>query len=126
MRANPSTANAVTDPDDSAEAAPVSQRMTFDVGAIASIAGLHDTGGNVPLARCVPERTACDWPLKISRDEVRVLLRVDGRTSLGEIAEEIEMPLVEVVAMFLGMLTQGLVEVPWQEAPASGVVAKNE
>jgi hypothetical protein len=100
--------------------------MTFDVGAIASIAGLHDTGGNVPLGRCVPERTACDWPLKISRDEVRVLLRVDGQTSLGEIAEEVEMPLVEVVAMFLGMLTQGLVEVPWQGAPASGVVAKNE
>lgn len=100
--------------------------MTFDVGAIASIAGLHDTGGNVPLARCVPERTACDLPVKISRDEIRVLLRIDGHTSLGEISEEIEMPLVEVVAIFLNVLSQGLVEVPWQGPPASGVVAKNE
>lgn len=124
MQANPATREAVPDPDDSAECGPASQRMTFDVGAIASMAGLRDTGGNVPLTRCVPERTGCDLPLKISRDEIRVLLRVDGHTSLGEIAEDVEMPLVEVVAIFLNVLAQGLVEVPWQGGPVSGVVAK--
>jgi hypothetical protein len=72
----------------------------------------------------VPERTACDLPMKISRDEIRVLFRIDGHTSLGEIAEEIEMPLVEVVAIFLCVLAQGLVEVPWQGPPVSGVVAR--
>jgi hypothetical protein len=112
--------------DDSSDAAPESQRMTFDVGAIATIAGLHDTGGHVPLARCVAVRTACAMPEKMSRDEVRVLLRIDGHTSLGDIAEEIEMPLAEVVAIFLNVLAQGLVEVPWQGPPSSGVVAKNE
>jgi len=99
--------------------------MTFDVGAIASIAGLHDTGGNVPLSRCIPERTACSLPAKISDDEIRVLFRIDGQTTLGQIAEEIEMPLAEVVAIFLSMLGQGLAEVPWQGPPLSGVVPKS-
>jgi hypothetical protein len=127
MRAKLTTRDYVPDGDDSlGERAPESQRMTFDVGAIASIAGLHDTGGNVPLSRCVAERTACAMPETMSRDEVRVLLRIDGRTSLGEIAEEIAMPLAEVVAIFLNMLGQGLAEVPWQGSPASGVVAKQE
>jgi hypothetical protein len=126
MRAKLATRDYALDGDDPLGQAPESQRMTFDVGAIASIAGLHDTGGNVPLSRCVAERTACAMPEKMSRDEVRVLLRIDGRTSLGEIAEEIEMPLAEVVAIFLNMLGQGLVEVPWQGPPVSGVVAKQE
>jgi len=113
-------------PDDEVEHAPISQRMTFDVGAIASIAGLADTGGNVPLSRCIPVRTSKILPPQISDDEVRVLLRIDGQTSLGQISEEIEMPLAEVVAIFLGVLGQGLAEMPWQGAPLSGVVAKNE
>jgi len=111
-------------PDDCNEHAPISQRMTFDVGAIASIAGLHDTGGNVPLSRCVPERTAKVLPAQISDDEVRVLLRIDGQTTLAQISEEIEMPLAEVVAIFLGVLGQGLAEVPWQGPPLSGVIPK--
>lgn len=126
MRSNPSTRRSAPDLDDSAEPAPESQRMTFDVGAIASIAGLHDTGGNVPLSRCVPERTACSLPEKISDDEIRVLLRIDGQTSLGQIAEELEMPLAEVVALFMCVLGQGLAEVPWQGPPLSGVVPKKE
>lgn len=100
--------------------------MTFDVGAIASIAGLHDTGGNVPLARCIPERTAVALPERISDDEIRVLFRIDGQTTLGQIAEEIEMPLAEVVAIFMCVLGQGLAEVPWQGPPLSTVVPKNE
>ncbi len=111
-------------PDDCIEHAPISQRMTFDVGAIASIAGLHDTGGNVPLSRCIPERTAKILPPQISDDEVRVLLRIDGQTTLAEISEEIEMPLAEVVAIFLGVLGQGLAEVPWQGPPLSGLIPK--
>ena len=126
MRAKLTTREAVLDADDPSDLAPESQRMTFDVGAIASIAGLHDTGGHVPLSRCVAERTACSLPEQISRDEIRVLLRIDGHTTLGEIAEDIEMPLAEVVAIFLNVLAQGLAEVPWQGPPASGVVAKEE
>jgi hypothetical protein len=129
MRANHSATHAHAlsdDTHDPPESAPASQRQTFDVGAIASIAGLHDTGGHVPLAHCVAMRTGLPLPDVVSRDEMRVLLRVDGATSLGEIADETEIALAEVVAIFLNLLAQGIVEVPWQEPPTSQVVAKNE
>lgn len=122
MRANRDAAQAVFD--GSSESGPASQRTTFDVAAVASIAGLHDTGGNVPLVDCVPARTAADLPAHVTRNEIRVLLRVDGATSLGEIADEIEIPLIEVVAIFLGFLSQGVVQVPEEEPPASRVVTK--
>lgn len=126
MRSNSGSRASAPDLTDASDLAPESQRMTFDVGAIASIAGLHDTGGNVPLSRCVPERTACSLPDKISDDEIRVLFRIDGHTTLGEISEELEMPLAEVVAIFMCVLGQGLAEVPWQGAPLSRVVPKSD
>lgn len=115
-----------SDHEDPIESAPESQRRTFDVGAIASIAGLHDTDGHVPLSRCVAVRTAAPWPEKVSREETRVLLRIDGHTALAEIADETEIPLVEVVAIFLCLLQQGVVEVPWQAPQSSQVVTRNE
>lgn len=108
----------------SPDSGPASQRTTFDVAAIASIAGLHDTRGNVPLGRCVPVRTERDLPATMSREEIRVLLYLDGVTSLGEIAEETGMPLTEVVAVFLGLLAQGMVNVMGEGSPPSQVITK--
>lgn len=92
--------------------------MTFDVAAIASIAGMHDTRGNVPLGACVPRRSSRDLPhATISRDESRVLVYLDGVTSLAEIAEETAMPLTEVVGVVLGLLSQGMVEMAGDSPP---------
>lgn len=101
--------------------------MTFDVAAIASMAGLADTRGNVPLGACVPRRTARDLPhATISRREIRVLVYLDGQTALAQIAEETGMPLTEVVGVFLGLLSQGLVEVANDSPPLSQVVARGD
>ena len=101
-----------------------SERRSFDVGALASIAGLHDTRGNVPLDHCVPSRTPKDVPATITRDEIYMLLYVDGETSLKQISDETGMPLTQTVAVFLGLLSNGLVYVVGEEPAQSQVVTK--
>lgn len=91
--------------------APRSQRTTFDVAAIASVAGLCDTRGNRPLDACVPVRTSDATPSALTRDELCVLLFVDGDASLKQIADQIGLPLSETVVAFLGLLRWGLIEI---------------
>jgi hypothetical protein len=128
MRATPGAHQAQATPDDdpAEEGAPPSQRRTFDVAALASIAGLHDTRGNVPLDRCVPARTSKGVPATITRDEIYMLLYVDGETSLKQISDEIGMSLTDTVAVFLGLLTHGLVHIVGEEPAQSQVVTKFE
>lgn len=91
--------------------------MTFDVAALASIAGLHDSRGNVPLDFCIPRRTSREPPPTVSCEEICVLLYVDGVTSLGRIAEETTFSLPETIAIILGLHTQGLVSLDDRLAP---------
>ena len=126
MRAIPSARQLHTTPDDDPqdEVAPPSQRRTFDVAALASIAGLHDTRGNVPLDACVPVRTPKEVPATITRDEIYMLLYVDGETSLKQISDETGFSLTDTVALFLTLLSQGLVHIAGEEPPHSQVVTK--
>jgi len=103
---------------------PPSQRRTFDVAALASIAGLHDTRGNVPLDRCVPVRTSKEVPATITRDEIYMLLYVDGELSLKQISEETGMSLPEAVAVFLELLSTGLVQIAGEEPARSELLPK--
>jgi hypothetical protein len=96
---------------DAPEDPPPSQRKTLDVAALASIAGLHDSHGNIPLDRCVPVRTHREAPATISRDEIHVLLYVDGATSLRRIAEETELSLPQTLEVFFSLIARGLVDV---------------
>lgn len=105
---------------------PPSQRRSFDVAALASIAGLHDTRGNVPLDRCVPARTTKGIPATITRDEIYMLLYVDGETSLKQISDETGMALTDTVAVFLSLHTQGLLHIVGEEPAPSQVVSKLE
>lgn len=105
---------------------PPSQRRTFDVAALASIAGLHDTRGNVPLDRCVPVRTSKEVPATIKRDEIYMLLYVDGELSLKQISDETGMSLPEAVAVFLELLSEGLVQIAGEQAPHSELMTKSE
>ena len=100
---------------------PASQRLTFDVGAVASVAGLHDSRGNVPLDFCVPFRTTRPTPATISCDEIYILLYVDGATSLAQIAEETTLSLTETISIVLGLMAQGIVEVPDASPPPSRI-----
>jgi hypothetical protein len=85
--------------------------MTLDMAAVASIAGLHDSRGNVPLDCCVPVRTQREIPATISRDEIYVLLYVDGISSVKQISEETGLSLRQTIEVVFGLLAQGLVEV---------------
>jgi hypothetical protein len=88
---------------------PPSQRLTFEMAAVASVAGYTDTRGNVPLQACVPIRTSAEPPATITGEQMYVLLYVDGLASLAEIAEETSFSLSETIAIVLGLVTQGLV-----------------
>jgi hypothetical protein len=92
------------------EEVPASQRLTFDMAAIASLAGLTDSFGNLPIDTIVPLQTS-PGTANISREEVRFLLYVDGRASLRRIAEDLELPLSETIAIFLGLFRTGIVSI---------------
>jgi hypothetical protein len=79
------------------------------MAVVASVAGLTDSRGNVPLHTCVPHRTAQEAPATITCEQIYVLLYVDGETSLAEIAEATSYSLSDTIAIVLGLLTQGLV-----------------
>lgn len=87
---------------------PLAQRLTFDMAAVASVAGYRDTSGNVPLDACVPIRTSAEPPATITGEQMYVLLYVDGDTSLAQIAEETSFSLSDTIAIVLGLVAQGL------------------
>jgi hypothetical protein len=93
------------------ETIPPSQRLTFDVAAVASLAGLHDSRGNVPLDFCVPVATGKVASPVISHDEILVYLYVDGAMSLRQIAAETGLPLKQTITIMLGLLQQGLIAI---------------
>jgi hypothetical protein len=95
----------------------------FDVGALASVAGLCDSRGQVPLDLVVPSRTAlppADGAEGLDAGALFFLLRVDGETSLREIAAATTLSLTRTIAIFVELLALGLVvvQVPCKRPPA--------
>ncbi len=125
MRAFLSAHQAPAD-DCTSEVVPASQRRPLDVAPLASIAGLHGTRGHIPLNRCVPIRTWKEVPATITRDEIYMLLYVDGELSLEQIGVETGMALPETVSVFFKLLSHGLVEIAGEQSPDSQLVAKYE
>jgi hypothetical protein len=78
---------------------------------LASVVGLRDSCGNVPLQLCVPRHCYVSVPQSITCEELIVLSYVDGSTTLKGIAEASGLELKEAIEIFLHLLTQGLVEV---------------
>ena len=85
---------------------------SFRVAVVASVAGLRDSRGHVPLDACVPTRTtnnvlsgALDWRASL------VLLHIDGVHSLGEIATQTDISLPDAIAGCLDLVAHGVVEV---------------
>jgi hypothetical protein len=83
----------------------------FQVGAVASVAGLRDTCGNVPLDACVPTLTGADLPHAMSDNTRLVLRHIDGTASLGSIAEAAGMSFSDAIESFLILLRLGVIAV---------------
>lgn len=88
----------------------------FDIAAVASVAGLRDTRGQVPLDACVPTRTDVPPPPGLDLATLLVFAHVDGVLSLDEIAACAKLSLSETIESFLRLLALGVVTAP----PVSG------
>src|SRR4051812_3324413 len=83
------------------EAPPPSSVPTgFQVAAVASLAGLRDSCGNVPLDACVLVRTSTVVPAAVSSRAACVLLQVDGVLSLQQIAAKTNLSLPETIGAY--------------------------
>lgn len=83
---------------------------SFGLAALASVAGLRTSMGHVPLDSIVPKRTAVDPVLGSDPAAMFFLLRVDGRSSLSEIAQATTLSLPRTIELYLQMLALGVVE----------------
>jgi hypothetical protein len=98
------------------EAPPPSSTMlpppSFRVAAVASLAGLRDSCGNVPLDSCVLVRTTNDIPAAaaVNENAASVLLEVNGVLSLSEIATKTNLSLPDTIGAFLDLLGLGVVD----------------
>src|SRR4051794_24068398 len=101
------------------EAPPPSVPTGFQAAAVASLAGLRDSCGNVPLDACVLVRTTTVVPASVSERAACVLLEVDGVLSLQEIAAKTNLSLPETIGAYLDLLGLGVVDaVPAARATA--------
>ena len=93
------------------EVAAASERTPgFDVAALASVAGLRNTQGEVPLDDFVPLRTSAGIPRELHNAAKRVIAHVDGVRSLEQIAKSARLPLADTVTIFFELLALGVVQ----------------
>ena len=83
----------------------------YDVASHAFETSLrHPALPRLPLDVAVPVRTKLVPPTDLELRASFLLLHVDGRASIGEIAELTAIPVDEVLATFMGLTAVGLVE----------------
>jgi hypothetical protein len=93
------------------EVAAASERTPgFDVAALASVAGLRNTQGEVPLDGFVPLRTSAGIPRELHNAAKLVIAHVDGVRSLEQIAKGARLPLADTVTIFFELLALGVVQ----------------
>ncbi len=93
------------------EVAAASQRSaTFDVAAVASVAGLRNSQGEVPLDDFVPRRTSAGCPRELDRKAKLLLAHVDGARTIEQLAQKALLPLPEAITIFFDLLALGVVE----------------
>jgi hypothetical protein len=102
----------------------------FDLAALALETALrHHPLPSLPLDMAVPARTHAPPPAALELRAAFLLLHVDGRSSVRDIAELTTLPVDEAVAAFLALAQMGLVEIagvrtPGRAAPRSGERAR--
>jgi hypothetical protein len=93
------------------ESAPTSVPPSFGMAAVASVAGLRDTCGNVPLDVSIPVRRDAPIPTDLAPQSEWVLIHVDGALSVQELARRAELSLPDAIQACLDLLSLGLVDV---------------
>lgn len=97
----------------------------YDVAAHAFETSLrHHALPQLPLDVAIPTRSPTALPPNLDLRAAFLLLHVDGRSSVGEIAELTTIPVDEVMTTFLRLMTLGLVTLEGTSVssgvPASG------
>ena len=111
-------------PDAPTEAPPPSVPAGFQLAAVASIAGLRDSQGDLPLDACVLVRTTTEVPPAVSKRAAAVLRQVDGVQSLQEIATKTNLSLPDTIGAYLDLVGLGVVDAaPGAGAADAGVQA---
>jgi hypothetical protein len=83
----------------------------YDVASHAFETSLrHQALPRLPLDVAVPTRTALPAPPDLELRASFLLLHVDGRSTVGDIAELTAIPVDEVLATFVGLTAVGLVQ----------------
>jgi hypothetical protein len=97
--------------DDRDTAPPSTPPALFEVSAVASMAGLRDSCGHVPLDACVPTVTGVHIPPALCANAALILRQIDGEASLGALAEITGLSLADSIESFLLLLRLGVVGV---------------
>lgn len=93
------------------DVAAASQRSpTFDVAAVASVAGLRNSQGEVPLDDFVPRRTPAGCPRELDRKAKLLLAHVDGVRTIEQIARAAHLSLPDAITIFFDLLALGVIE----------------
>lgn len=99
----------------------------FDLAALAFESSLrHQPHPALPLDMTVPSRTRVEVPAQLELRAAFLLLHVDGRSSLRDIAELTALPLDEVVATFRTLAREGFVELAGVPAARRAVPISGE
>lgn len=99
----------------------------FDLAALAFETTLrHQPHPALPLDMIVPSRTRVAVPAQLELRAAFLLLHVDGRSSLRDIAELTALPLDEVVATFRALAREGYVELTGAPSARSAVPISGE
>jgi hypothetical protein len=92
------------------EEPPSSISTGLQLATVASLAGLRDSCGNVPLDACVLVRRTTVVPPAVSERAACVLAQVDGVLSLQEIAAKMNLSPSDTIAAYLDLLGHGVVD----------------
>lgn len=99
----------------------------FDVAALAFETSLrHPPLPALPLDIAVPTRTRAEVPAGLELRTAFLLLHVDGRSSVRDIADLTVMPVEEVVAVFRGLAELGLIDLAGMQPARSAVPMSSE
>ncbi|MBX3185711.1 MAG: hypothetical protein KF819_01800 [Labilithrix sp.] len=99
----------------------------FDLAALAFETSVrHPQLPSIPLDVAVPAHTGAAPPSDLELRAAFVLLHIDGRSSVRDVAAMVDLPLDEVLARVLQLTALGLVELGGAAAPARAVPASGE
>lgn len=93
----------------------------FDVDAFARGALIRHDVPRLPVDVTVPLRTSAVAPTDLDLRLAFVLLHVDGRSSIRNIADSIALPVEETLDMFVELIGRGLVELGASESSSKGI-----